>query len=639
MTRRGELKMKQACACVALSSLFLTAAAAAGTVIADAEKMPTSQPSMPIETATSALEKRRAFRSSDKSLRAWTRIITVNWTPQSGLRPSLNSRPRLAKQPVAGWCQRLPHPNDELPAGLSTRNHPCAVVVWYSATHSGTPCCASQVRPILAAPQPKIRSTRTVPGHTVHGWGDRGAFPMSFDSLGLSAALLRSVAEQGYTQPTPVQAQVIPVVLQTRDVMAGAQTGTGKTAGFTLPMLELLSATPVSGYRHLRALILTPTRELAAQVAASVQTYGKYLPLKSTVVFGGVSINPQTATLRRGVDILDCDAGTSARPRVGKCDVDFSHESEILVLDEADRMLDMGFLPDIRRIIALLPSKRQNLLFSATFPDDIRTLANKMLSSPMRIEVASTQRCGDIQVEQIVHLAEKNQKRGGVVLADRCRRSAQLLVFTRTKHGANRLAQQLEQDGLLRCGHSWQQEPGRKNQSARELKKARQRPRSGCHQSPRASLDIDQLPHVVNLRAARMSPSTTCTGSDGPGARAARESAVSLVSGTTKSRCCRWVERLLGHRSAATGHRLPTARRFAGTRAQPRAATPPLCQNGPEWRPKPEQPRSASQRGRTPALEAATSAKAASGNRGGAGGKSRAGRRRRGRAQTAAGRP
>jgi ATP-dependent RNA helicase RhlE len=209
---------------------------------------------------------------------------------------------------------------------------------------------------------------------------------MSFDSLGLSPALLRAVSEQGYTHPTPIQSRVIPVVLEGRDVMAGAQTGTGKTAGFTLPLLQLLAATSTPAARgRVRALILTPTRELAAQVGESVKNYGKHLPLTSAIIYGGVSINPQIAQLRRGVDILVATPGRLLDHATQRT-VDL-RSVEIFVLDEADRMLDMGFLPDIRRVIALLPQRRQNLLFSATFPNDIRTLANKLLDSPVSVEV------------------------------------------------------------------------------------------------------------------------------------------------------------------------------------------------------------------------------------------------------------
>ena len=233
---------------------------------------------------------------------------------------------------------------------------------------------------------------------------------MSFDSLGLSAAVLRAVAEHGYTEPTPIQARVIPVVLEGGDVMAGSQTGTGKTAGFTLPLLDRLSQSATGGgKRRVRALILTPTRELAAQVAESVRVYGKHLPLRSAAIFGGVSINRQIDELRRGVDILIATPGRlldlAAQRHVDLTAV------EIFVLDEADRMLDMGFLPDIRRIIALLPAKRQSLLFSATFPDDIRKLANKLLHSPVQIEVARPNAAADL-VEQVVYLVDKHDKRG-----------------------------------------------------------------------------------------------------------------------------------------------------------------------------------------------------------------------------------
>ncbi|HLW74977.1 MAG TPA: DEAD/DEAH box helicase, partial [Gammaproteobacteria bacterium] len=212
---------------------------------------------------------------------------------------------------------------------------------------------------------------------------------MSFSSLGLTAELVRAVADQGYTEPTPVQARAIPVVLAGRDLQAAAQTGTGKTAGFTLPLLQRLQASPgpSGGHRHpVRALILTPTRELAAQVAESVQTYGKHLRFSSVVIFGGVNINPQIDKLRRGVDIVIATPGRLL-DHVQQRTIDLS-KVEILVLDEADRMLDMGFIRDIRRILALLPAKRQNLMFSATFSDDIRSLAAGILKSPETIDVA-----------------------------------------------------------------------------------------------------------------------------------------------------------------------------------------------------------------------------------------------------------
>ena len=319
---------------------------------------------------------------------------------------------------------------------------------------------------------------------------------MSFDSLGLSAALLRAVSEQGYTAPTPIQAQVIPVVLAGRDVMAGAQTGTGKTAGFTLPLLQrLAAATPApGGRRHIRALILTPTRELAAQVAESVRNYGKHVPLRSAVIFGGVSINPQISELRRGVDIVIATPGRlldHAQQRT----VDLSHV-ETFVLDEADRMLDMGFLPDIRRVINFLPQKRQNLLFSATFPDDIRSLANRMLQSPASIEIGQRNAPAE-GIEQAVYFVDKGQKRGALSWLIGSGNWRQVLVFTRTKHGANRLSDQLEQDGLTAVAIHGNKSQGARTRALADFKSGTVRVLVATDIAARG-LDIDQLPHVVN---------------------------------------------------------------------------------------------------------------------------------------------
>jgi ATP-dependent RNA helicase RhlE len=318
---------------------------------------------------------------------------------------------------------------------------------------------------------------------------------MSFQSLGLSAALLRAVDEQGYTEPTPIQGRVIPVVLAGRDVMAGAQTGTGKTAGFTLPLLErLMAAGPPTGRRNVRALILTPTRELAAQVGESVRTYGKHLPLKSAVIFGGVSINPQISELRRGVDIVVATPGRLldiAQQR----HIDLSH-IEFFVLDEADRMLDMGFLPDIRRVIALLPPRRQSLLFSATFPDDIRALANKLLREPVSVEVGQRNATAD-KIEQAVYFADKGDKRDVLSWLVGSGDWRQVLVFTRTKHGANRLAEQLEQDGLTTAAIHGNKSQGARTRALADFKRGAVRVLVATDIAARG-LDIDQLPHVVN---------------------------------------------------------------------------------------------------------------------------------------------
>jgi ATP-dependent RNA helicase RhlE len=319
---------------------------------------------------------------------------------------------------------------------------------------------------------------------------------MSFDSLGLAPALLRAVAEQGYSQPTPIQARVIPVVLEGRDVMAGAQTGTGKTAGFALPLLQRLSTNAApNGPRRIRALILTPTRELAAQVGESVRDYGKYLPLKSAVIFGGVSINPQIDLLRRGIDVLVATPGRlldHAQQRT----LDLRHV-EIFILDEADRMLDMGFLPDIRRVISLLPQRRQNLLFSATFPDDIRKLAGKMLDAPVSVEIGERNAAAE-KIEQAVYFADKGQKRGLLSWLIGSGDWRQVLVFTRTKHGANRLAEQLSNDGLSAAAIHGNKSQGARTRALADFKQGSVRVLVATDIAARG-LDIDQLPHVVNF--------------------------------------------------------------------------------------------------------------------------------------------
>ena len=254
---------------------------------------------------------------------------------------------------------------------------------------------------------------------------------MSFDSLGLSEPLVRAVNELGYTSPTPIQTQAIPAVLNGGDLLAGAQTGTGKTAGFTLPILQRLDSMPAAagGKRVVRALILTPTRELAAQVEESVRAYGKYLKLKSTVMFGGVGINPQIDALKRGIDIVVATPGRLLDHMQQKT-IDLSH-LEILVLDEADRMLDMGFIHDIKRVLAKLPPKRQNLLFSATFSDEIKALADSLLDSPALIEVARRNTTAET-VAQKIHPVDRDRKRELLTHLIRQHNWFQVLVFTRT---------------------------------------------------------------------------------------------------------------------------------------------------------------------------------------------------------------
>jgi ATP-dependent RNA helicase RhlE len=364
---------------------------------------------------------------------------------------------------------------------------------------------------------------------------------MSFDSLGLSADVLRAVAEQGYSVPTPIQARVIPLVLEGRDVMAGAQTGTGKTAGFALPLLQRLASNhSPQGPRHIRALILTPTRELAAQVGESIRTYGKYLPLKSAIVFGGVNINPQTALLRRGVDILVATPGRLL-DHASQRNVDL-RRVEILVLDEADRMLDMGFLPDIKRVLALLPAARQNLLFSATFPPDIQALANKMLKSPVHIEVATPNATADL-IEQQVYFAEKGEKRGLLSWLIGSNDWRQVLVFTRTKHGANRLSQQLEDDGFEAAAIHGNKSQAARTRALADFKRGAVRVLVATDVAARG-IDISELPHVVNYDLPDVAEHYVHR--VGRTGRAGNEGvAVSFVSNDERS-SLKAIERLLG---------------------------------------------------------------------------------------------
>ena len=322
---------------------------------------------------------------------------------------------------------------------------------------------------------------------------------MTFESLGLSADLLRTVAEEGYTEPTPVQRAAIPLVLAGRDVLAAAQTGTGKTAAFVLPILDRLrhhANTSFSPARHpVRVLVLVPTRELAMQVDESVRTYGRTVPLRPTVVYGGVPIEPQTKALRAGVEILVATPGRLL-DHVGQKGVNLG-QVEVLVLDEADRMLDMGFLPDIQRIIALLPGRRQNLMFSATFSDDIRRLSGTILRNPATVEVAPRNTAVET-VRQLVYPVDRDRKEALLAHLIAQNEWRQVLVFTRTKIGATRLATYLDRRGLEAVAiHSDRTQPERtralegfKNGSVRVLVATDVAARG---------LDIEDLPHVVNF--------------------------------------------------------------------------------------------------------------------------------------------
>ncbi len=361
---------------------------------------------------------------------------------------------------------------------------------------------------------------------------------MSFESLGLRAEILRAIADQGYTDPTPIQSKSIPLVIAGRDVMASAQTGTGKTAGFTLPLLQRLcedlpaqslpaasedpldtqsdsqrkkaptkgsspklilrnqkGAAPRGGHRPIRALIVTPTRELAAQVSENVSAYSRYLPIRSTVVFGGVKINPQISKLRQGVDILIATPGRLL-DHVNQRTVDLS-QVEVLILDEADRMLDMGFIHDIRKILTLVSEDRQTLLFSATFSTPIKRLADSFLRSPKLIEVARQNAAADT-VDQIVYPVDRVRKSDLLSFIIGSRNWQQVLVFTRTKHGANRLTKHLQQDGLTAAAIHGNKSQGARTRALAAFKAGSVRVLVATDIAARG-LDIDLLPHVVNF--------------------------------------------------------------------------------------------------------------------------------------------
>ena len=439
-----------------------------------------------------------------------------------------------------------------------------------------------------------------------------------FAALGLAPELLRAIADAGYTQPTPIQAQAIPPVLAGVDLLAAAQTGTGKTAGFTLPILQRLctSSTPSSTPTpspaaaqpsgRPRCLILTPTRELAAQVEESVRTYGKYLAMRSMVMFGGVGMQPQVDALRRRVDILVATPGRLL-DHVGQRTLDLSGV-EIFVLDEADRMLDMGFIRDIRRVLTLLPAKRQNLLFSATFSQEIRTLAHGLLNAPREVSVTPRNTTTEL-VDQSVYLIDRAAKAGLLSHLIRTQQWKQVLVFTRTKHGANRLAERLERDGIAAMAIH-----GNKSQTARTRALAGFKegsvPVLVATDIAARGLDIDQLPQVVNFELPNVPEDYVHrigrTGRAGrPGA------AVSLVE-PEELKLLVGIERLIGKRieravkvdgfvaptgaAAAAELRddrppLPPRRPPGGSRAGPRSGSNPSSVAGRGTRPAPRAPR------------------------------------------------
>ncbi|MDT4329735.1 DEAD/DEAH box helicase [Methylomonas sp. MED-D] len=409
---------------------------------------------------------------------------------------------------------------------------------------------------------------------------------MLFSELGLSEQILRAVAEQGYETPTPIQEQAIPVILQGRDVLAGAQTGTGKTAGFTLPLLQLLQQAPVRKKpRPIRVLILTPTRELALQVYESVCSYGKHLPFFAEAIFGGVSSKPQIQKLQRGTDIVVATPGRLL-DLIQQGYADLS-QIEYFVLDEADRMLDMGFIRDIRKIIQLLPARRQNLLFSATYSPEISTLAEQLLSDPVEIAVAKRNSAAET-VSQLVYGIKRESKRELLAHLIGDGRWQQVLVFVRTKHGADRLCKQLIKDGI-RCAALH----GDKSQGART--RALDDFKSGAITALVATdiaargLDIDQLPHVVNYDLPQVAEDYVHR--IGRTGRAGAEGqAISLVD-AEEAQLLAAIEKLLKKsipRVADTGYEkvsLEPVSAKSQSKAKPKAAAKPRSQARPGDRP------------------------------------------------------
>lgn len=361
----------------------------------------------------------------------------------------------------------------------------------------------------------------------------------SFNSLGLSEPILKAVSETGYDTPTPIQAQAIPAVISGRDVMAAAQTGTGKTAGFTLPILERLSKGERTRSNQVRALIVTPTRELAAQIVESVRTYGKNLPMKSAVVFGGVKINPQMMALRGGVDILVATPGRLL-DLYSQNAVRFKY-LEVLVLDEADRMLDMGFIHDIKKILALLPKKRQNLMFSATFSEDIRNLAKGLINNPIEISVSPRNTTVET-VNQWLCPVDKKNKTALLIHLIKENNWGQVLVFSRTKHGANKISKKLIASGITSSAIHGNKSQGARTKALADFKDKSIQVLVATDIAARG-IDIDQLPHVVNFDLPNVSEDyvhrigrTGRAGSSGE--------AVSLVS-EDEFQCLKDIERLI----------------------------------------------------------------------------------------------
>lgn len=363
---------------------------------------------------------------------------------------------------------------------------------------------------------------------------------MSFKSLGLSDALLQAISKKGYTTPSPIQEKAIPKILEGRDVLASAQTGTGKTAGFTLPMLEKMLASPSLHKRPIRALILTPTRELAAQILEDVKAYSEFTDIRSMVIFGGVNANPQIKTLRQGIDVLVATPGRLLDLH-NQGYISFS-KTEFLVLDEADRMLDMGFLRDIKKILALLPQKRQNLLFSATFSKDIKKLANSFLDRPVLVEATPENTTAE-KVNQIIYRTNKGAKTDLVVKLITEGDWEQVLIFTRTKHGANKLAQKLEKAKISSAAIHGNKSQGARTKALAGFKSGKVKVLVATDIAARG-LDIPLLPYVINYELPNI-PEDYVHRIGRTGRAGASGDAISIVS-IDEFEYVRGIEKLLG---------------------------------------------------------------------------------------------
>lgn len=365
---------------------------------------------------------------------------------------------------------------------------------------------------------------------------------MSFKNLGLSDALLKAISQKGYDTPTPIQQKAIPKILEGKDVLASAQTGTGKTAGFTLPMLQKLTNSKPLHKRPVRALVLTPTRELAAQVLEDVKTYSKFVDIRSTVIFGGVNANPQIRTLRQGVDILVATPGRLLD--LHNQGVFSLKNVEFLVLDEADRMLDMGFARDINKILALLPTKRQNLLFSATFSKEIKKLAGSFLYNPVMVEAAPENTTAE-KVDQIVYKTDKSKKTALVIKLISEGDWQQVLIFTRTKHGANRLAEKLSKAKITSAAIHGNKSQGARTKALANFKNGNVRVLVATDIAARG-LDIPLLPHVINYELPNI-PEDYVHRIGRTGRAGASGEAISIVS-VDEFEFVHGIEKLLGER-------------------------------------------------------------------------------------------